>query len=143
MQQDRRRAPAFRPGEVWRDTDGRVIQAHGGSMLEHEGVFYWFGEHKGGQTFFSHTLAYSTPRVDFIGISCYSSTDLLAWRSRGKRTVRSPSLPLPQPCQPCGLRTRPIAVQHAAPAVQRTALRALATQWLAARRPGPAREAAR
>ena len=27
---------------------------------------------------------YSTPRVDFIGISCYSSVDLLAWQNEGK-----------------------------------------------------------
>jgi hypothetical protein len=26
------------------------MQAHGGSMLYHEGIFYWYGEHKGGPT---------------------------------------------------------------------------------------------
>ena len=38
--------------------DGKPIQAHGGSVLEHEGVFYWFGEHKGGTTYFSHTIGW-------------------------------------------------------------------------------------
>ena len=51
------RSPALRPGEVWRDSDGQFIQAHGGSVLEHAGTYYWFGEHKGGSTYFSHTLA--------------------------------------------------------------------------------------
>ena len=40
------------------DVDGKPIQAHGGSVLEHEGVFYWFGEHKGGTTYFSHTIGW-------------------------------------------------------------------------------------
>lgn len=28
------------PGRPWLDTDGRRIQAHGGSVLEADGVFY-------------------------------------------------------------------------------------------------------
>ncbi|CAE8623251.1 unnamed protein product [Polarella glacialis] len=28
----------------WRDTDSNPIEAHGGSMLQHEGMFYWYGE---------------------------------------------------------------------------------------------------
>ena len=27
------------------------LQAHGGSILEHEGVFYWYGEKKDGLTY--------------------------------------------------------------------------------------------
>ena len=30
---------AFRPGEVWLDTAGEPIQAHGGGVLFHEGVY--------------------------------------------------------------------------------------------------------
>ena len=33
-------------GKVWRDTDGNVINAHGGGILFHEGKYYWFGEHR-------------------------------------------------------------------------------------------------
>ena len=40
------KAPAFEPGAVWLDTDGRPIQAHGGGMLFDRGVYYWFGENK-------------------------------------------------------------------------------------------------
>jgi hypothetical protein len=34
-------AIAIRPGQVWLDTKGERIQAHGGSVLEHDGSFYW------------------------------------------------------------------------------------------------------
>ena len=36
----------FRPGALWFDTDKRVINAHGGCGLFHEGRYYWFGEHR-------------------------------------------------------------------------------------------------
>ncbi len=59
-------------GKVWRDTDGNVINAHGGGVLSHEGKYYWFGEHR--------------PESGFVtekGINCYSSTDLLNWNYEG------------------------------------------------------------
>lgn len=28
-----------------------VLQAHGGSMIEHEGIYYWYGEKKDGLTY--------------------------------------------------------------------------------------------
>ena len=37
---------SFRPGQPWRDTDGNLIQAHGGSVLYHQGTYYWYGENK-------------------------------------------------------------------------------------------------
>ena len=42
---------AFVPGELWRDTDGKVINAHGGGVLFYEGVYYWYGELKEGRTY--------------------------------------------------------------------------------------------
>jgi hypothetical protein len=36
----------FRPGEVWPDTSGTPINAHGGGILLHQDIYYWFGEHK-------------------------------------------------------------------------------------------------
>ena len=68
----------IKPREVWNDTDGKPIQAHGGGILHHAGVYYWFGENKDGPT--------SSPpnfRVDVIGVSCYSSRDLEHWRFEG------------------------------------------------------------
>lgn len=37
---------AIVPGEVWNDTDGNPINAHGGGILYHEGTYYWYGEYK-------------------------------------------------------------------------------------------------
>ncbi|KAK9810662.1 hypothetical protein WJX73_008429 [Symbiochloris irregularis] len=73
----------FQPGEVWYDTEGRTIQAHGGGILYHQGLYYWYGENKAGPTYMSFNLGYSTARVDIIGISCYSSPDLIHWTHEG------------------------------------------------------------
>lgn len=62
----------FRPGTLWFDTEGRVINAHGGCVLFHRGRYYWFGEHR--EEFTTETLA---------GVSCYSSVDLLNWENEG------------------------------------------------------------
>ena len=32
----------FIPGEVWKDTDGNPINAHGGGLLYHDGTYYWY-----------------------------------------------------------------------------------------------------
>lgn len=59
-------------GKVWRDTDGNVINAHGGGVLFHDGTYYWFGEHRPAN-------GYATE----VGVMCYSSTDLLNWKNEG------------------------------------------------------------
>ena len=64
-------------GQIWKDIDGNNIQAHGGCIIEHEGVFYWYGENKGQDN------CYGRRRVDVIGVSCYSSADLLNWKYEG------------------------------------------------------------
>ncbi len=56
----------FVPGEVWLDTDGKSIQAHGGGVLVREDTYYWYGEDR-------------TPR-ERTGVSCYSSKDLYNWK---------------------------------------------------------------
>lgn len=66
----------FRPGDVWNDTDGQPIQAHAGGLLYDRGIYYWFGENKGAPN--THG-----GRVDVIGISCYSSPDLIHWKNEG------------------------------------------------------------
>lgn len=65
----------FTPGAVWRDTDGRPIQGHGGGILYESGRYFWFGENKDGPT--------DRGRVDVIGVSCYSSPDLQNWTDEG------------------------------------------------------------
>src|SRR4051794_1085711 len=38
-------APAsIRPGEIWPDDRGQMIQAHGGGITRDGDTFYWFGE---------------------------------------------------------------------------------------------------
>lgn len=59
-------------GKVWRDTDGNVINAHGGGVLFHDGTYYWFGEHRPSNGFTTE-----------VGVMCYSSTDLLNWKNEG------------------------------------------------------------
>lgn len=67
-------------GTLWYDTDNNSIQAHGGMILLHEGIYYWYGENKNGAT---STAPSGDIRVDFIGISCYSSTDCIQWKNEG------------------------------------------------------------
>ncbi len=64
-------------GQIWKDTDGNVIQAHGGCIIEHNGKYYWYGENKGADN------CPGTSRVDVIGVSCYSSDDLVNWKYEG------------------------------------------------------------
>lgn len=67
-------------GTLWYDTERNLIQAHGGMILFHEGRYYWYGENKNGAT----SVAPSGDiRVDFIGISCYSSLDCRNWTNEG------------------------------------------------------------
>lgn len=66
------------------DTDGRPINAHGGGVLYHEGVYYWYGELKEGRTYLPGVNKHwGGTRVLAGGVSCYSSTNLCDWRNEG------------------------------------------------------------
>lgn len=39
-------ASSIRPGQPWLDTQGKRIQAHGGSVMYLDGTYYWYGENK-------------------------------------------------------------------------------------------------
>jgi hypothetical protein len=65
---------SFQPGQVWLDTEGIPINAHGGGMLYHDGVYYWFGEHK---------IEGEAGNVAHVGVRCYSSIDLYNWNNEG------------------------------------------------------------
>jgi len=67
-------AVAFVPGAIWPDDKGVHINAHGGGLLKHDGVYYWFGEHK---------VAGPTGNTAMVGVHVYSSKDLAAWRDEG------------------------------------------------------------
>jgi len=78
------RAGEFFPGEIWHDTDGRPINAHGGGIVFHRGVYYWYGEAKSGRTFLPDcNKSWGGTRVDLTGVSCYSSTNLYNWKNEG------------------------------------------------------------
>ncbi len=76
--------PEFLPGEVWRDTAGQPINAHGGGVLYHNGVYYWYGELKEGRTYLPKVnQAWGGTRVVAGGVSCYASTNLYDWNNEG------------------------------------------------------------
>jgi len=54
------------------DTDGNRVHAHGGGMLLHAGLFYWYGTSvKEGVSWLSR------------GVNLYTSPDLSRWTYRG------------------------------------------------------------
>ena len=69
-------APAseIRPGALWHDTAGHVINAHGGGVLFDDGVYWWYGEHK--------VYGRAGNRAH-VGVHVYSSRDLVNWDDRG------------------------------------------------------------
>lgn len=85
-------------GSIWLDSRGEAIQAHGGMILEWEGGYYWYGEHKGGVT--------KNRRVDVIGISCYRSENLINWDYLGLALEANPANP-DSPLHPSGVCERP------------------------------------
>ena len=71
-------------GQMWLDDAGNPIQAHGGNIIKYENKWYWYGEHKGAPN------SPGLQRVDFIGISCYSSENLLDWHYEGLALSAAP-----------------------------------------------------
>lgn len=66
---------SIRPGQVWLDTKGKRIQAHGGSIFYENDTFYWYGENK----------EKTTPGsgIWHWGVRFYSSKDLYNWQDEG------------------------------------------------------------
>lgn len=64
----------FVPGEIWNDNKGKHINAHGGGIVFHKGVYYWYGEHK---------IAGKIGNSAQVGVGCYSSKDLYHWKDEG------------------------------------------------------------
>lgn len=75
---------AFTPGAVMFDTKGNVINAHGGGIMFHNGIYYWYGEAKGDSTYrLERVRSWECYRADARGVSCYSSKDLKYWNYEG------------------------------------------------------------
>lgn len=60
-------------GGEWLATDGHHINAHGGSIFNHRGTYYWYGESRS-----ADGKPYSS-----LGVSCYTSKDLKTWTNHG------------------------------------------------------------
>lgn len=73
----------IKPGEVWNDTEGNRINAHGGGILYHNETYYWYGEYKKGPTVLPSWATWECYRTEVTGVSCYSSKDLLNWKFEG------------------------------------------------------------
>jgi hypothetical protein len=82
---------SFHPGELWPDNTGVHINAHGGGVLFHAGVYYWFGEHK---------IAGEAGNAAHVGVHVYSSTDLYNWKDEGIALAVSddPQSPITRGC---------------------------------------------
>lgn len=82
---------SFRPGEPWPDNHGVHINAHGGGVLFHEDVCYWFGEHK---------VEGEAGNAAHVGVHIYSSRDLYNWKDEGMAlsVVDDPASPIVRGC---------------------------------------------
>lgn len=60
------------PSEVWADTEGNHIQAHGGGIIKLGKIYYWYGEERRKDL-----------DTNYRYVSCYSSKDLINWKFRG------------------------------------------------------------
>ncbi|WP_395408466.1 hypothetical protein ACHMW6_18170 [Pseudoduganella sp. UC29_106] len=69
-----RAGDTFRPGALWLDNKGVHINAHGGGILEHQGMYYWFGEYK---------VAGEAGNKAQVGVYVYSSRNLTDWHDEG------------------------------------------------------------
>lgn len=69
---------AIYPSEVWPDNNGNHIQAHGGGITHVGDTYYWYGEARAQD---------QDPDKRYVG--CYSSKDLMNWKSEGNVLVMS------------------------------------------------------
>ncbi|WP_343329212.1 family 43 glycosylhydrolase [Polaribacter staleyi] len=62
-------------GKLWFDSKGERINAHGGCVIFHDGIYYWYGEHK--------EKGLSEKEHADAGVHCYASTNLVDWHDQG------------------------------------------------------------
>ena len=87
-------------GQIWQDISGQDIQAHGGCIIRHGDTYYWYGENKGIDN------CPGTHRVDVVGVSCYSSRNLVDWKYEGL-ALRAEPENLHSPLHPSRVAERP------------------------------------
>lgn len=69
--------------EWWKDVNNEYINAHGGGVLFHNGLYYWFGEHRPENGFTTE-----------VGVNCYASSDLQNWTHKGVALAPYPKNPV-------------------------------------------------
>lgn len=63
------------PGQIWLDTNGKPIQAHGFSVFYKDSTYYWYGENK--------EFTVKDSNIWTYGIRCYTSKDFYNWEDQG------------------------------------------------------------
>ena len=66
---------SFKPGQMWTDSNGKHINAHGGGILFHDGLYYWYGEYA--------VLKTRPEGYPMQGVRVYTSKDLYNWTDGG------------------------------------------------------------
>ena len=66
---------SIKPGKIWLDESGNRINAHGGCVIFHDGLYYWYGEEK--------VKGLSEKEHADGGIHCYASKNLVEWHDQG------------------------------------------------------------
>lgn len=89
---------SIKPGSVWLDTEGKRIQAHGGSIITVGDMFFWYGENKERTT--------GQDDIWHWGVRCYSSADLYNWKDEGIIIPPEPDDPT-SPLNPTAFMDRP------------------------------------
>ena len=63
----------MKPVQDWLDTSSHLIESHAGSVSYFNGKYYWYGQ----------IFNANDPENEAVGISCYSSPDLINWTDEG------------------------------------------------------------
>lgn len=96
---------SIRPGQVWLDTEGKRIQAHGGSIFYENGKYYWYGENK--------EKTDGKNGIWHWGVRMYESRDLYNWKDLGLIIPPEPDKP-DSPLHPTACMDRPHIIYNAA-----------------------------
>lgn len=95
---------SIRPGQIWLDTKGERIQAHGGSVMYLDGLYYWYGENKEKTT--------GKNNIWHWGVRCYCSPDLYNWEDKG--LIIPPEENPASSLHPCSMMDRPHIIYNKA-----------------------------
>lgn len=75
---------SIKPGKYIYDTEGKPVQAHGGSIFYENDTFYLYGEDKSGVT---GRAVGGNPAIWHNGVRMYSSRDFYNWKDEGTLIV--------------------------------------------------------